>query len=60
MEEHNADWRKASYSNGQGACVEVAANGPVLVRDTKDGGTGPVLRLASADWRRLTDGIKKA
>lgn len=53
-------WRKASYSgNGGQNCVEVAANGPVLVRDTKDRGTGPTLRITSADWCRFTSGIKK-
>lgn len=29
-------WRKASYSNGTGSCVEVSGSGTtVLVRDTK-------------------------
>lgn len=56
-----SEWRKASYSgNGGQDCVEVAANGPVLVRDTKDRGTGPMLRITSADWRRFTGGIKQA
>lgn len=54
-------WRKASYSgNGGQNCVEVAANGQVLVRDTKDRGAGPVLRITSADWRRFTRDTKTA
>jgi hypothetical protein len=53
-------WRKSTYSNG-GAnnCVEAAhAGGAVLVRDTKDNGTGPVLRVTPADWGRLTSAIR--
>jgi Domain of unknown function (DUF397) len=36
------DWRKASYSNGSGSCIETASStGTVAVRDTtdRDGGT---------------------
>jgi hypothetical protein len=53
-------WRKSSYSSGNGGnCVEVGGvPGAVLVRDTKDQGRGPVLRLTSADWRRLTEGLR--
>lgn len=45
-----ADWRKASYSIGNGACVETAA-GPagVLVRDTTDRG-GMVLTFPAGAW----------
>jgi hypothetical protein len=42
MDRQGTDWRKASYSNGSGNCVETAsASGVVLVRDTtnRDGGT---------------------
>jgi hypothetical protein len=42
MDRDNGNWRKASYSNGSGNCVEVAdAARVVLVRDTtdRDGGT---------------------
>ena len=50
-----SNWRKSSHSGGQGGqCVEVAsAPGHVAVRDTKDNGNGPVLRVSSADWSRL-------
>jgi uncharacterized protein DUF397 len=46
-------WRTSSRSGG-GACVEVAP-GPrgVLVRDSKDGGLGPILLLDHAAWREL-------
>ena len=45
-------WRKSSYSgNGGGDCVEVAGHGDrVLVRDTKDHGTGPVLAFGRGTW----------
>jgi hypothetical protein len=42
MDRQYDDWRKASYSNGSGQCVETASGGGViLVRDTtnRDGGT---------------------
>jgi len=54
MEAIDHGWRKASYSgNGGGNCVEVGqdADGTILVRDTKDSGTGRVHRISSADWR---------
>ena len=53
-------WRKSSYSNnGGGDCVEAAhVPGTVLVRDTKDNGTGPVLRVTSSDWVRFTSAIR--
>jgi len=46
-------WRTSSHSAG-GACVEVAP-GPrgVLVRDSKDGGLGPMLQLDHVAWREL-------
>ena len=53
-------WRKSSYSNnGGGNCVEAGhIPGAVLVRDTKDNGTGPVLRVTPSDWGRLTTAIR--
>src|SRR5262245_34918206 len=46
-------WRTSSHSGG-GNCVEVAP-GPrgVLVRDSKDGGLGPILQLDNAAWREF-------
>lgn len=49
-------WRKSSYSDNGGECVEVAAADHVLVRDTKQDRTGPVLRFAPEAWRRFTEG----
>lgn len=46
-----AIWRTASYSQGNGSCVEVASlgGGHVAVRDTKDR-TGPVLVMTAGMW----------
>lgn len=46
-------WRKSSYSDYGGECVEVAAADHVLLRDTRDR-TGPVLRFTPQEWRRFT------
>jgi hypothetical protein len=54
----HAPWRKASYSNPTGACVEAASvPGRVLVRDAAQHGTGPVLWISLPDWRRFTESI---
>ena len=51
-------WRTATYTGGNGNCVEVAdTTGVVLVRDTKDreGGT---LAVPAEAWQAFTDGLK--
>lgn len=47
------NWRKSTYSDGNGGqCVEAAdAPGAVLVRDTKNDTRGPVLTIPPAAWR---------
>jgi Domain of unknown function (DUF397) len=54
------NWRKSSYSGGSGGqCVEVAsAPGRVAIRDTKDQGAGPVLRITAEAWKTFTDGMR--
>ena len=48
------DWRKSSYSDGNGgACVETASgNGAILVRDTTDR-DGATLSIPADTWRRF-------
>jgi hypothetical protein len=54
------NWRKSTYSGSSGGeCVEAGtAVGMILVRDTKNNGDGPVLRVSATDWKRLTAAIK--
>jgi Domain of unknown function (DUF397) len=55
-------WRKSSYSGGNGGnCVEVGS-GPdaVMVRDTKQTDSGPVLRFDPAAWSRFADRLKSS
>ena len=53
-------WRKSSYSTGNGGnCVEVGTGVPgVAIRDTKDRGHGPVLKVTPAEWRRFLKSVK--
>jgi hypothetical protein len=51
-------WVKSTYS-AQGNCIEVAAAGHVLIRDSKNA-TGPVLEVGPVVWRELVDRVKAA
>lgn len=54
-------WRKSSYSNGAGGqCVEVAdlPDGSRLIRDTKEMGSGPILRFTAGEWAAFTAGVR--
>ena len=53
-------WRKSTYSgNGGVDCVEAGhVPGAVLVRDTTQHGTGPVLRVSRGDWHRFTATVR--
>lgn len=59
----HTDWRKASYSEGDGGnCVEVAlsvaqAEGVVPVRDSKDK-SGPMLSIPSTGWASFLAGVR--
>lgn len=54
------NWRKSSYSSGNGGeCVEVASTGVVLVRDTTDR-SGPVVAFTTAAWEAFTAKMKEA
>lgn len=56
-----AEWKKSSFSNGQGGnCVEVATNLPgiVAVRDSKYA-DGPVLTFTPDEWRAFLAGAAR-
>jgi|HubBroStandDraft_1064217.scaffolds.fasta_scaffold43160_3 hypothetical protein len=59
MEGPNAvTWRKSSYSGSNGGqCVEIAAPGRVLVRDTLDR-AGAVLEFGPGAWREFAARVK--
>jgi hypothetical protein len=60
MEGTDMSWRKSSFSNGgANACVEVAAPGAVLVRDTtdRDGGT---LAFSARAWAAFAATIRNS
>lgn len=51
-------WRKSSYSGDNGGeCVEIAAAGPVMVRDTTDR-NGTVLTFTADAWQAFTATIR--
>jgi hypothetical protein len=55
-------WRKSTYSsNGGASCIEVGqATRIIAIRDTKQHGQGPVLRVTPAAWRRFADQVKRS
>ncbi len=55
-----ARWRKATASQGNGDCVEVAtlSGGRMAVRDSKDS-QGPVMVFTSPEWLAFLDGAKR-
>ncbi|MFC5666627.1 DUF397 domain-containing protein [Kitasatospora misakiensis] len=52
-------WRKSSYSNNGGQCVEIAPDFPnvVPVRDSKDP-DGPALVFPADAWRAFVAGVQ--
>jgi hypothetical protein len=54
-----SDWRVATYTGGQGNCVEVGRSATTIaVRDTKNREDGPVLRFDPLSWRAFTQRLK--
>ena len=53
-------WRKSSYSNNGGNCVEVARSlpGTIAIRDSKNP-SGPTLSFTSDEWRILLGDLKR-
>jgi hypothetical protein len=54
-----AAWRKSTYSNNGGNCIEVAPGKPdaVAVRDSKDP-DGPKLAFPPDAWRRFAGQVR--
>ncbi|MBP0451608.1 DUF397 domain-containing protein [Kitasatospora sp. RG8] len=54
-----AKWRKSSYSNGGGGCIEVADgfSGAVPVRDSKDP-EGPALVFPAGAWQAFVTAVR--
>jgi hypothetical protein len=52
-----APWRTSSHSGRNSDWVAPSASG-VLLRDSKDHGTGPVLIFTTAQWVRFLDEIR--
>jgi Domain of unknown function (DUF397) len=55
-----AAWRKSTYSNNGGACVEVARSlrDGVAVRDSQDP-DGPKLAFTPGQWKAFTSTVKR-
>jgi Domain of unknown function (DUF397) len=53
-------WRRSTFSNLNGACVEIARipHKRICVRDTKDNGNGPILFFTNAEWSAFISGAK--
>lgn len=53
-----AEWRKSSYSSGNGQCVEVAFfNAAVAMRDSKNP-TGPALVFTAGEFAAFVHGVR--
>ncbi len=58
MQPLSALWRKSSYSgNGGQNCVEVAGDGAILIRDTKDR-SGVTLAVPAGAWAKFTASLR--
>lgn len=53
-------WKKATASEASSGCVTVAelADGTRLVRDSKQGESGPILSFTRAEWDAFLDGAR--
>lgn len=59
MSDRTTPWIKASSSDSSGSCVEQRLHeGLIEVRDTKDQGSGPVLRFTAAEFAAWIDGAR--
>lgn len=54
-----ATWRESTYSNNQGACVEIAElPGSHLVRDSKLGDRSPILTVTPEAFAAFVQAVK--
>ncbi|GAA1889402.1 DUF397 domain-containing protein [Actinomadura bangladeshensis] len=53
-------WRKSRTSEANGACLEVARSlhGTIGVRDSKQGGAGPVLDFSPREWATFLQALR--
>ena len=51
------EWRKATYSVENGNCVELAAAGTVMIRDTQDR-DGVTLTISVEAWRTFAARVR--
>ena len=60
MDLSRAAWRKSTYSNNGGACVEIARSLPdgVAVRDSQEP-DGPKLAFTPEQWKAFTSTVKR-
>lgn len=56
----NAQWKKSTYSQPSGECVEIAFldSGRIGVRDSKNP-TGPALVFAPSEWDAFTSAVEE-
>ncbi|MFD0682887.1 DUF397 domain-containing protein [Actinomadura fibrosa] len=54
------NWRKSRRSEADGACVEFgrSGEGTIGVRDSKQGGGGPVLRFSVREWGAFVEAVR--
>ncbi|HEX5367570.1 MAG TPA: DUF397 domain-containing protein [Acidimicrobiales bacterium] len=54
-------WHKSTLSSAGDNCVEVGSgdDGTIGVRDTKQGGVGPVLVFTRAEWEAFVGGVRQ-
>jgi hypothetical protein len=63
MHSPKSDFRKSSYSAGNGACVEVGTgitDKNIIVRDSKNLSNGPLLQYSIGSWRSFLREMKNS